>query len=115
MGQFEEPTTLAKFDRSWGDKKEELRLERGEFQGKPTYSLRLYWQGQDGSWRWASQKPTASGKSWERINLKARELRELGAALLAAADGTPSESEAPRRSRRSEPAHAEVADDDIPF
>ena len=115
MGQFEEPTVLATFDRSWGDKKEEMRLERGSYNGKPTYALRLYWQGGDGSWRWASQKPTASGKCWERLNLKARELRELGAALLAAADGDTSDSPPPRRSRRSEPAHFEAGDDDVPF
>lgn len=110
---FEDPDILARFDRSFGDKKEELRLERGEYQGKPTYTLRLYWQTPDGSWRWASQKPTTSGKCWERLNLKARELRDVGAALMLAADDM---ARAPAPQRLREPVvFAQTRDDDIPF
>jgi hypothetical protein len=86
MSQFEEAEVLAKFDRSFGDKHEELRLERGTYNGRPTFALRLYWRAEDGTWRWSSQKPTQSGKCWERLNLKARELVDLGNALLKAAD-----------------------------
>jgi len=109
---FEEATVLAKFDRSFGDKKEELRFEQGTYQDKPTYTLRLYWQGGDGIWRWASQKPTQSGKSWERLNLKVKELKALGEALIQASRLTPQRAAAPqpRASAFSEP---EV--DDVPF
>jgi hypothetical protein len=82
---FEEPQTLATFDRTWQDKHEELRLERGEYQGRPTYSLRLYWQTPEGQWRWSAAKPTQAGKTWQVLNLKAKELRALGEALIAAA------------------------------
>lgn len=114
MGQFAEPEVLATFDRTWGEKKEELRLERGEYQGNPTYSLRLYWQTPDGAWRWAAQKPTQSGKCWERMNLKGRELEKLGEALLRASknvvDTPPARREPPARR-----APGERDDDDIPF
>lgn len=120
---FEEPEVLATFDRSFGDKKEQLRLERGEYQGKPTYSLRLYWQAADGIWRWASQKPTQSGKCWERLNLKAKELRDLGAALMAAADGGSARPAQPdfratnptRPVRSTLPSPSASLEDDIPF
>jgi hypothetical protein len=114
---FEDPEFLATFDRSFGDKKEELRLERGSYQGKTTYTLRVYWQTPDGSWRWSAQKPTQSGKCWERLNIKARELRDLGAALMHAADTMPAQSSPPRASRpASPPAFSEPQDDDnLPF
>jgi hypothetical protein len=112
---FAEPEVIATFDRSWGDKKEELRLERGEYQGKSTFALRLYWQTPDGQWRWAAQKPTQSGKCWERLNLKGRELRELGEALVRASTGANDNAEI----RRSKPGGFPLAsignDDDIPF
>lgn len=108
---YDQPTVLATFDRSWGDKKEELRLERGEYKGKPTHALRLYWKGNDGQWRWAAQKPTASGKCWERLNLKPDELLLLGEALIKAAKDTANDN-----SRRSpQPTFNSVEDDDIPF
>lgn len=116
---FEEPEVLATLDRSYGDKHEELRLERGEYQGKPTFTLRLHWQAADGKWRWSSQKPTQSGKCWERLNIKQRELRELGEALIAAADDNGSSMPKPRAAptARSTGDHRvlEVEDDDIPF
>jgi hypothetical protein len=115
---FEEPDVLATFDRSFGDKKEQLRLERGSYEGKPTYTLRLYWQGGDGVWRWGQQKPTQSGKCWERLNLKARELRDLGAALMLAADSAPAPTPSPRQQHREATrptTFAEPGEDDIPF
>lgn len=111
---FAEPEVIATFDRSWNDKKEELRLERGEYQGKPTFALRLYWQTPDGAWRWAAQKPTTSGKCWERLNLKQKELRDLGNALLHAA-GASNDNSRPRPSRGSGHLPADVNEDDIPF
>lgn len=111
MSRFEEPTTLAAFDRSWNDKKEELRLERGEYQGKPTYGLRIYWKGNDGSWRWAAQKPTQSGKCWERLNLKPSELLLLGEALIKAAKETANDN----HRRQEQPTFDQVEEDDIPF
>lgn len=112
---FAEPEVIATFDRSWGDKKEELRLERGEFQGKPTYALRLYWQTGDGQWRWAAQKPTQSGKCWERLNLKSRELRELGEALVRASQGANDNAEIRGSKRGGFPLASVGNDDDIPF
>ena len=114
-GSFEQPTVIATFDRSYGDKKEELRLEQGEFQGKPTFSLRLYWQTPDGAWRWAAQKPTQSGKCWERLNLKGRELKELGEALIRASQGVANDNRGPSRAGRHLPPIANVSDDYIPF
>lgn len=112
---FTEPEVLASFDRSWGDKKEELRLERGEYQGKPTFTLRVSWRGTDGNWRWAQQKPNDKGKCWQSLNLKQRELEELGRALIEAAH---SKSSSPARSRsdfRSSGGPQPVGEDDIPF
>lgn len=116
MTAFEQPTVIATFDRSYGDKQEELRLEQGEWQGKPTYSLRLYWKAQDGTWRWATQKPTQSGKCWERLNLKGKELKELGEALIRASQGANDNDRGrPSRVSRHLPPIANVSDDDIPF
>lgn len=113
---FEEAEVLASFDRTWGENKEELRLERGTYKDKPTYTLRLCWQAPDGMWRWAKQKPTQSGNCWERLNLKAAELRALGQALLDAAEGAPpAERRAPRPPRADYRPPTPVNDDDIPF
>ncbi len=110
---FEEPTVIATFDRSFGDKKERLQLERGEYNGKPTFTLRLYWQTPDGAWRWSSQKPTQSGKCWERLNLRAKELRAVGEALIAASEDVPADKPQGRSDfRHSEPS---PLSDDIPF
>lgn len=104
---------LATIDRSWGDRKEELRLEKGDYEGKPTFTLRLHWQGGDGKWRWGVQKPTQSGKCWERLNLKARELRALGQALIEASKQTADQRQSEPRPRNTHPVA--INDDDIPF
>lgn len=111
---FAEPNVIATFDRSWGDKKEELRLEQGEYQGKTTFSLRLYWQTPDGQWRWAAQKPTTSGKCWERLNLKSKELRQLGEALITASSYVANDNSRGRPTRGGT-LPADVNEDDIPF
>lgn len=103
---WREPTILATLDRSYGDKKERLQLEQGEYQGKKTFALRVAWLTPDGQWRWSAKKPTSTGKYWDVLNLKERELRELGEALIAAAEG---KSAAPKAA--AEP----VGEDDIPF
>lgn len=110
---FEEAEILATFDRSFGEKKLEMRLERGHYKGSPTFTLRLYWQAPGESlWRWSAQTPTQSGKCWERFNLKSKELAALGQALLDA-------SHAVGAKTRSLPAPfhepTEPQDDDIPF
>ena len=116
---FEEPEVLATLDRSYGDKKEVLRLERGMYQDKPTFALRVLWQTPGGQWRWSSQKPTQSGKCWWWLSIKQRELRELGEALIAAADDTGSSMPKPRAAPmpRSQGDHRvlDIQDDDIPF
>lgn len=85
MTGFVEPDCIWRSDRSWQQKGEELRLERGEYQGKSTYKLRLYWRTDDGSWRWSQARATQSGKTWAEFGIKARELESLGTALLAEA------------------------------
>jgi len=115
---FTDPEVLARFDRSYGDKKEELRIDRGEYKGVPTYTLRLYWQATDGTWRWNEQKPTQSGKCWERLNLKQRELEAIGLALIDCARGALSPLVIPPPSpllAEPQPALAEADLDDIPF
>ena len=109
---FEDTQVIATFDRSWGDRKEQLQLERGEYNGKPTFALRVLWKTPDGQWRWSPKKPTANGKTWESLNLKARELRALGEALIAASSDAPTERSGPSR---TEPTRAAHVDDDIPF
>lgn len=112
MTAFEEPEVLATFDRSFGDKKERLQLERGEFKGRDTFALRVCWLAQDGSWRWSAQKPSESGKVWQKLNLKARELRELGEALIAAA-ATVSETPATQRRAMKDTAARKAARDEF--
>lgn len=96
-GQWEEPEVLVTLDRSFGDKHEQLRLERGQYQGRPTFTLRVYWQTPEGQWRWSAAKPSANGKTWASLSLKARELRELGEALIKAAESAGTERSEPRQ------------------
>lgn len=114
---FEESEVLARFDRSYADKKAEMRLERGEYKGIPTFTLRLYWQLPDGSWRWSAQTPTQSGKCWERFNLKGKELAALGQALIDASSGLGTKKRSlPAPFHEPAPAFSEpMLDDDIPF
>lgn len=97
MAQFEEPETLAVFDRSWNGLREQLRLELSEYKGNPVYTLRLYWQNDAGEWRWAAARPSSAGRYWASLTLKAKELHLLGTALVAEA----AELEHNRASRHS--------------
>ena len=119
MAQFEEPEVLATFDRSFGDKHEQLRFERGSFNGRATYTLRVYWQADDGQWRWSQAKPTSSGKVWASLNLKAKELRTLGEMLIAESEQPqPAQGSQPQTTpvQQSRPAAAPTDDmDSIPF
>jgi hypothetical protein len=82
METFREPETLAFFDRVWNGQREQLRLECSEYKGHPFYTLRLYWQNEDGDWRWQRAKPSSAGRYWAALNLKPKELHQLGLALL---------------------------------
>jgi hypothetical protein len=118
MSTFEEPTVIATFDRSFGERREQLRLERSEFNGWPVFMLRVLWQSEDGTWRWSQAKPSQSGKCWQAFSLKARELRELGEALIAASEGVLGERGGQQRPPRglTEPrSGARENRDDIPF
>lgn len=86
MSDFTEPEVLASFDRTVGEHKEQLALEKGEFRGRPTYCLRLRWQNAEGAWRWSQAKASSTGRYFAALTVKARELRELGLALVAEAD-----------------------------
>ena len=125
---FEEPTILATFDRSYGDKHERLQLEQGEYNGRPTFALRVCWQADDGSWRWSAAKLNDKGRAWQSLNLKARELRELGEALIAAAADAGEQRMGPPRQQRSVKdtpqrqaardnmkGHVPESTDDLPF
>jgi len=59
-------------DRSYKDKKEELRVALGEFNGKQFASLRLWWKGQDGEFRPDKTKG---------ITVRPKELRKVIEAL----------------------------------
>lgn len=85
MSNWQEPEVIWRSDRSWKEKGEEVRLERGEYQGHSTYKLRLMWRTDDGSWRWSQARETSSGKTWAEFGLKQRELESLGKLLLAEA------------------------------
>lgn len=119
--QFQEPDVLWTSDRTWKDKAEAVRLERGEYQGKPTYKLRIMWKTPDNQWRWSQARPATSGKTWAEFGLKAKELESLGRLLIAE-----SKSQQPAiEMAASTPAPAAKSapkapssfpdDDDIPF
>lgn len=133
---FEEPTILCKLDRTYNDKVEALQLEQGEYNGSPTFTLRQVWQTDDEQWRWARAREDKNGKCWASMSLKARELRELGEALIAASktvSGGKSQSRTgggptgqqrrqppPREQRELDkldelPTFEPADDDDIPF
>lgn len=105
---FDEPKVLADFDRSFGERHERLVLEKGEYRGRPTYCLRVLWRNQAGEWRWSAAKPSSTGRTWQALNLRARELRALGQSLLAEAEemervGAPTAAPTPRTRRRPSP------------
>ena len=62
---------LARIDRSFGEKKEELRVALCEFEGKTYAGLRVIWRGREGEWL-----PGKAG-----ITIRAKEIREVIAAL----------------------------------
>jgi hypothetical protein len=82
MAQFEEPDTLAFFDRSWNGQREQLRFELSEYKGHPVYTLRLYWRTDAGDWRWQRARPSSAGHYWASLNLKPKELHLLGTAMI---------------------------------
>jgi len=135
METFREPETLAFFDRVWNGQREQLRLECSEYKGHPFYTLRLYWQNEDGDWRWQRAKPSSAGRYWAALNLKPKELHQLGLALLQEAaelvhreQSEAYKAEPPRRASRVPRAREQAAldafdrdhpprrdDPDIPF
>lgn len=124
---FQQPEVLWESDRSFADKHERVRLERSEYQGHPTFALRILWKTPEGDWRWSTARPDAKGRCWASLNLKAKELHGLAAALSRAAcdlEGTsaaPPEDGAPRaRGHRQEPMKprvplSEAEKEDLPF
>lgn len=97
---FQENEVLATFDRSWDDRKERLQLERGSYNGKPTFALRVCWQADDNTWRWSQARLNDKGKAFQAMSIKARELRALGEALIqAAADIGKQRAGQPRQQR----------------
>lgn len=137
MEPFREPETLAFFDRIWDGQREQLRLEASEYKGHAFYTLRLYWMTEAGDWRWQRAKPSSAGKYWACLNLKAKELHQLGLALLQEAaelvhreqsGAYKAGAEPPRRASRAPTAREQTAlaafdrehppmrdDPDIPF
>lgn len=85
MSDFIPPDVIWRADRSWQDKQERIQLERGEYQGRPTYKLRMLWKTPDGQWRWSQARAATSGKTWAELGLKQKELRSLGELLIAEA------------------------------
>jgi len=73
---------------------ERLALQRSEFNGRPVHMLRLLVETEAG-WRWSLAKRDAHGRAWAALSLRAGELRALGQALLAAADGADGGQRAP--------------------
>ena len=137
MEPFREPETLAFFDRSTNGQREQLRLEGCEYKGHAFYTLRLYWMTEAGDWRWQRAKPSSAGKYWAALNLKPKELHQLGLALLQEAaqlvhrqqsDAYKAQAEAAPRASRAPSAREQAAlaafgrehppmrdDPDIPF
>ena len=142
---YEEPTVIWESDRSFGDKKEKLQLELGEYNGRPTFTLRQLFETENG-WRWARAREDRNGRCWAAMNLREKELASLAEALMkAAGDGHASVlrkqaegkrldksergqavaaaasrgGDAPRWKRKeSAPAQqdfADIDDDDVPF
>jgi len=83
-----EPEILADFDRSSGGS-ERLLLERGEWRGRPVYRLRIVCQNAERQWSSAPAKADSDGQCWAALPIRARELRELGLALVAEAEEEP--------------------------
>jgi hypothetical protein len=84
---FKQDEVLWESDRSFGEKAEQLRLEKGEYQGKPTYSLRLMFKNRDGDWRWSQVRADSKGRHWASLNLRAKELPGLLEALQREIEG----------------------------
>ena len=95
MGQFVEDTVLWTAPREFGDKKDCVRLEQGEYKENPTFNLREMWQTPDGEYRWSQVRADKNGKYWSRFGIKAAELRGLGEALIAAADAVQGQERRP--------------------
>lgn len=130
MSDFTEPETLWESDRTFGEKAELIRLEKGEYNGKSTYSLRVLFKNRDGEWRWSQARADGKGRCWASLNLKAKELKELGEALLREANDEragelrrqaeragplhAADTQSPSRPTRKPPAEA-IEDGDIPF
>ena len=62
---------LAKLDRSFGAKKEELRVALCEFEGKRYGGIRVFWQNDKGEWL-----PGKAG-----VSVRAKEIKEVIEAL----------------------------------
>jgi hypothetical protein len=85
MSEFREPKVLWQVERVGGER---LQLEQDEYNGRPTFALRRLIHTPNG-WRWSKIQPDAKGRAWAVLRLKPEDLRELGAALIAAAGGLP--------------------------
>lgn len=114
MSNFEEDEILVRCVReAYGEDADRnaprngIQLERGEYQGYNTYCLREVWEPERNEWRWSQMRRSQSGKVWSRMGIKRRELREIGEALIRAADEADQMDGGPRRSRRSAGTHSE--------
>lgn len=85
MADFIQDDTIWRTTRSYEGKHDVLELQRGEYQGHPTYTLRELWVTPEGELRWAKTRPSKKGDCWSAMKLKSKELESLGKLLLAEA------------------------------
>jgi hypothetical protein len=131
---FIEPVTIARFERGYfNGREEQLTFETSEYRSRPTFWLRVVVRNRRGGWSWAPARPSSTGRYWQSLCIKPRELRLLAAAMSAAADALEHQSDgaqpeaAPGKPARSPNAREQrelskldehpicTGDDDIPF
>lgn len=108
---------MHKFEHEGTEKGDGVQLTRDTWKGRDYFTIRSTFLNQDGEPRWAQVREDKNGRHWAALKVRPEALRQLGEALITAADKLPS---APHRATRpgTPPKAAdpeELDDDSIPF
>jgi hypothetical protein len=65
----------------------EIRLVKDEYNGRTSFTLRVFWKGDDGVWRWSNKQPDRNGKHWDALTLREGEFQSLAKFIANKAAG----------------------------
>lgn len=106
---------MQKYTHEGVEKGDGIQLAKDTWKGRDYFTIRSLFLNQDGEPRWAQVRADRNDRYWAALKVRPEAMRELGQALIDAADKLPRTPERPNRPMKEAPRETEFEDDQIPF